>query len=100
MESLKDGIGVPDNPVDMVRKMSLTLGPDLNWPVVRLAGGIGKPKSSFSPAAFSPLPLPPSPWHSQHLACFQTSLPWATISTDGTGGWPMKIGAFGGSSMK
>src|SRR3546814_8790929 len=66
----------------MVRKMSSTAGPDLNWPVVRSAGRIGKPQSSVRPAAFSPSPSPVCPWHSQHLACCQTSLPRATIASD------------------
>ena len=34
---------------------------NLNWPVVRLAGRIGKPKSSMRPSALSPSPVPPWP---------------------------------------
>src|SRR6266436_3860458 len=60
-------MGVPLSPVLMVRKMSPTAGPDLNWPLVRSAGRLGNPKSSFSPGAFSPSPLPVLPWHSQHI---------------------------------
>ena len=74
----------------MVRKMSSTVGPDLNWPRVRSAGTMAKPESSFSPAAFSPSPLPALPWHSQHFASCQTSLPaiehlpaWAGGLADG-----------------
>ncbi|MNN91650.1 hypothetical protein D3C81_2097890 [compost metagenome] len=98
--SLNDGIGVPDSPVLTVRKMSFTDAPDLNCPVVRLAGGIGKPKSSSSPAAFSPSPLPLRPWHSQHLARSQACLPRWISSAEGLGGTPIKIGASGGSSRK
>src|SRR5262249_34716266 len=98
--SLNEGIGVPESPVLMVRKMSLTPGPDLNCPVVRLAGGIGKPRSSFRPAAFAPSPLPAWPWHSQHFDDCHTSLPCFSSSAVGAGGWPTWIGGLAGSSTK
>src|SRR5271156_2417644 len=83
----------------MVLKISPAAGPDLNWPLVRSAGRIGKPKSSFSPAAFSPSPLPVWPWHSQHLALSQMSLPCVTSACDGAGGGGMYNGAPGGCSV-
>ena len=91
---------MPLNPVVMVRKMSTAAGPDLNWPLVRFAGTMEKPRSSFSPAAFSPSPIPVWPWHSQHFAVCHTCLPRAMIGSEAAGGRAMYRGAPGGSSTK
>src|SRR6202167_3270890 len=80
--------------------MSVTAGPDLNWPLVRFAGCIGKPESSFNPAASYPSPLPVSPWHSQHLAWIQTSLPCAIKAGVGGGGAGIYSGWPGGALTK
>ena len=40
---------MPLNPVVMVRKMSSTAGPDLNWPLVRSAGRIGEAEIVLEP---------------------------------------------------
>src|ERR1700728_2066385 len=80
--------------------MSVTAGPDLNWPLVRLAGWMVKPESSFNPAASSPSPLPVSPWHSQHLAWTQTSFPCAIKAGVGGGGAGIYSGWPGGALTK
>src|ERR1700728_5288361 len=80
--------------------MSVTDGPDLNWPLVRFAGCMVNPESSFSPGASSPSPLPVSPWHSQHLAWVQTSLPCAINAVVGAGGAGIYSGWPGGENNK
>src|SRR5918994_3924196 len=93
-------MGVPLRPVVIVRKMSSTAGPDLNWPLVRSAGTVANPRSSLRPAAFSPSPLPPWPWHSQHFATCQTSLPRSSIVWDGVGGRPIDNRGAGGCAAE
>src|SRR6202161_2991108 len=58
------------------------------------------PESSLSPGASSPSPLPVSPWHSQHLAWTQTSLPCASKAGVGGGGAGIYSGWPGGAAKQ
>ena len=48
---------MPLNPVVMVRKMSSTAGPDLNWPLVRSAGTMVKPMIVLQPGGLLAITL-------------------------------------------
>src|SRR5687767_9377014 len=63
-ESENDGMGVPLNPVLIVRKMSSRDDPPRKVQrCARSAARIGMPQSSFRVGADCPSPLPSEPWH-------------------------------------
>ena len=62
--SKNDGIGVPFNPVLIVRKMSSRDDPPRKVQrCARSAARIGWPQSSFRVGAEGPSPRPSVPWH-------------------------------------
>jgi hypothetical protein len=62
--SWNDGIGVPLNPVLIVRKMSSREDPARKVQLcARFAGRIGNPQSSTSVVAEGPSARPSVPWH-------------------------------------
>ena len=74
--SVNDGIGVPLNPVLIVRKMSSRVGPPRKVQgCERSAARIGRPKSSCSVGADGPSPRPRLPWHFRQPVSSYSFLP-------------------------
>src|SRR5215467_15016725 len=75
-ESMNAGIGVPSTPVASRVAMSRREPPPRNvHRLVRLAGLIGWPHSSFSSERDGPSARPSVPWHLLHSIASNTSLP-------------------------
>src|SRR2546428_12883515 len=75
-ESMRVGIGVPGTPVARRVAPSTRLAPPRNvHRLVRLAGLIGCPHSSFSSGRDGPSARPSAPWHLLHSMASNISLP-------------------------
>src|SRR5207245_6966210 len=82
-ESMKVGIGVPRTPMARRVAISVRLPPPRNvHRLVRLAGLIGCPHSSFSSGIDGPSARPAAPWHLLHSIASYISLPRLIDSAD------------------
>src|SRR2546429_3992517 len=81
--SMKDGMGVPLTPVARRMAMSSGAGPPRKvHRLVRFAGLIGRPQSSFSSGREGPSARPSVPWHLLHSIASNISLPRLIDSVD------------------
>ena len=81
--SMNDGIGVPRTPTAIRLAMSVRDAPPRkDHGLVRLAGRIGCPQSSFSSARDGPSARPWSPWHLLHSMASYISRPRLIDSAD------------------
>jgi hypothetical protein len=83
-ESMNDGIGVPRTPFASRIAMSPRVAPPRKVQrLVRFAGRIGWPQSSFSSGREGPSARPSTPWHLWHSIASNISLPRLIDSADG-----------------
>src|SRR5262245_50117928 len=81
--SMKVGIGVPSTPTVSRVAMSVRDAPPRKFQrLVRLAGAIGWPHSSFSSERDGPSARPSVPWHLLHSIASNISLPRLIDSVD------------------
>src|SRR5439155_8883132 len=81
--SMNVGIGVPRTPAASRVAISVRNAPPRNvHRLVRFAGAIGWPHSSFSSARDGPSPRPSVPWHLWHSIASNLSLPRLIDSAD------------------
>jgi hypothetical protein len=81
--SMKVGIGVPSTPTASRVTISVREWPPRKFQrLVRLAGAIGWPHSSFSSARDGPSARPSVPWHLLHSIASNISLPRLIDSAD------------------
>src|SRR2546423_6267681 len=81
--SMNDGIGVPRTPLASRVAMSVRDEPPRNvHRLVRFAGAIGCPQSSFSSGRDGPSPRPATPWHLWHSIASNISLPRLIDASD------------------
>src|SRR5216117_3528382 len=80
---MKEGMGVPTTP--LARRVATSTGalpPRKRQGIVRLAGAIGLPQSSFSSGRDGPSARPSVPWHLLHSIASNISLPRLSDASD------------------